>query len=69
VDIVLLESQGPIFCHKVLEEGKLIYEADAERRVDFVSETCVRYFDFLPTYELASSAALDAVDRALRMHE
>jgi uncharacterized protein len=58
VDVVLLESQGPIFCHAVLREGRLVYDADPERRVDFESDTYVRYFDFLPTYEIATRNAV-----------
>lgn len=58
VDVVLLEPQGPIFCHHVLSEGRLVYDADPERRWDFESETYVRYFDFLPTHELAKKASL-----------
>ena len=57
VDIVLLESQGPVFCHQVLKEGVLVLDNDPERRVDFESDTHVRYFDFLPTYELGARTA------------
>lgn len=57
VDVVLLEPQGPVFCHRVLSEGRLVYDADSTRRVDFESDTYVRYFDFLPTYELAQRYA------------
>lgn len=53
IDLVLLEPQGPVFCHRVLSEGLLVYDADADRRIDFESDTYVRYFDFRPTYELA----------------
>jgi predicted nucleotidyltransferase len=58
VDVVLLEPQGPIFCHRVLREGRLVYDADPERRVDFESDTYVRYFDYLPTFELATRTAV-----------
>ncbi len=59
IDLVVLEPQGPIFCHRVLSEGRLVYDADPERRIDFESSTYVRYFDFRPTYELAARHALD----------
>lgn len=62
VDLVVLEPQGPIFCHRVLCEGRLIYEGDRDRRIDFESETLVRAFDFRPTYELATRGK----ERALR---
>ncbi len=53
VDAVDLEAQGVIFAHRALCDGRLIYEADTDRRVDFESTTCVRAFDFLPTHELS----------------
>lgn len=59
IDLVVLEPQGPVFCHRVLSEGRLVYDADPERRIDFESETYVRYFDFRPTWELANRHALD----------
>ncbi len=54
VDIVVLGSQGAVFCHRVLREGRLIYEADPERRIDFESTVYSRYFDFRPTWEIAA---------------
>ena len=32
IDLVVLESQGPVFCHGVLRDGRLVYESDRERR-------------------------------------
>jgi predicted nucleotidyltransferase len=58
VDVVLLEAQGPIFVHAVLRDGRLLYDVDPEHRIDFESDAHVRYFDFLPTYELAARAAV-----------
>lgn len=66
LDLVVLEPQGSIFCHRVLCEGKLLYEADPDRRVDFESETCVRALDFRPTYEIAAREHLAGVRRRLR---
>lgn len=65
VDVVDLERQGPIFCHRALAEGRRIYEADRERRVDFESETYVRAFDFRPTYEIAARQYLRGFRRWL----
>lgn len=59
IDLVVLEPQGPIFCHGVLSEGRLVYDGEPERRIDFESNTYVRYFDFLPTHELAARHALE----------
>jgi predicted nucleotidyltransferase len=66
VDVVVLESQGPIFCHRVLSEGALVYERDPERRVDFESDTLVRAYDFRPTYELATRGQVESFRRWLR---
>ncbi|MCE7890726.1 MAG: nucleotidyltransferase domain-containing protein [Sorangiineae bacterium PRO1] len=66
VDVVDLEEQGPIFCHRVLSEGERIHEADAARRVDFESDVLVRAFDFRPTYELATQGKVSALRRWLR---
>lgn len=65
IDLVVLEPQGPIFCHRVLSEGRLVYDADFERRVDFESDTYVRYFDFRPTYEIAAQHALEGFKQRL----
>lgn len=53
-DVVVLESQGPVFQHRVLREGRRVYESDRERRIDFESDAHVRYFDWRPTHEIAS---------------
>lgn len=66
VDVVDLESQGPIFAHRVLYEGRRLYTADRERRVDFESDTIVRALDFRPTYELATRGKAAALRRWLR---
>lgn len=62
IDVVVLEPQGPIFCQQVLLEGRLLYEADSERRIDFESETMIRSFDERPAYERAARER----DRVLR---
>lgn len=66
VDVVLLEPQGPIFCHRVLTEGRRIFTGDRERCVDFESTTYVRYFDFRPTYEIAARERIRGMRRWLR---
>jgi uncharacterized protein len=66
VDLVVLETQGPIFCQRVVSEGVLVYERDPERRVDFESDTIVRALDFRPTYELAARGQVKAFRRWLR---
>jgi hypothetical protein len=61
-----LEAQGPIFCHRVLCEGRRLYEGDHQRRVDFESEVIVRAHDFRPTYDLATRGKPAALRRWLR---
>jgi uncharacterized protein len=68
VDVIDLEAQGPIFCHRVLLEGRRIHVADEARRVDFESDALVRAFDFRPTYELATRGKVAAMRRWLREH-
>jgi predicted nucleotidyltransferase len=53
VDVVLIASQGPVFQHQVLSEGRRVLDADPAVRIDFESDAVVRYFDFRPTYDLA----------------
>ena len=66
VDVVDLEVQGPIFCHRVLLEGHAAHVGDEARRVDFVSDTLSRAFDFRPTYDLATKGKPTALRRWLR---
>ena len=65
VDGVDLAEQGVIFAHGVLCTGKLVFEADRERRIDFESSTCVRAFDFGPTHELAVRGQREGLLRRL----
>jgi predicted nucleotidyltransferase len=65
-DLVDLAAQGPIFAHQVLCEGRRIYEADRDRRVDFESDVIARALDFRPTYEIATRGKAAALRRWLR---
>ncbi len=53
VDVVVLGEQGPVFRHRVLREGKLVHDADSERRVDFEGRTISEYLDWKPTHDIA----------------
>jgi predicted nucleotidyltransferase len=66
VDLVLLEPQGPVFCHRALVDGVLICEPDRERRIAFESTTVVRALDFRPTYERALRGQAQGLRRRLR---
>jgi uncharacterized protein len=61
IDVVLIEPQGPVFQYAVLSEGRLVYEADRQRRIDFESEAVVHYFDFRPIYDSARHLAIRAL--------
>jgi len=65
VDLLLLERQGPIFCQRILKEGRLIFEADRQRRIDFESDVIVRAMDFRPTWEIAARGRIDGMLRWL----
>ncbi len=49
VDLIELNKQGLIFQHNVLRTGKLIYDADSDFRVKFVTKVISDYCDFEPT--------------------
>ncbi len=68
IDLVVLNFQGPVFCHEVILEGRLIYEGDRERRIDFESDAIVRALDFRPTLEIATRGYLPAFRRWLRSY-
>jgi uncharacterized protein len=65
VDLVVLESQGPIFRHRVLRDGHRFYEADRDRRIDFESHTSSEYLDYRPTYDIAAGVALEGMQHWL----
>ncbi len=68
VDLVVLNAQGPVFCHEVILGGRVIYESDRERRIDFESDTFIHAFDFRPTLEIATRGYLPAFRRWLRSY-
>lgn len=61
IDVVLIERQPPIFVHRLLAEGRLVYDIDRDRRIDFESDAISRYLDFLPTYRIAADAAIEGM--------
>lgn len=68
IDLVVLDlaTQGPVFCHRVLSEGALLYEGDHAGRVDFESRTYSRYLDFRPTWDIAARRSVEGFRRWLR---
>ncbi len=49
MDLVILNGQGPVFQHSVLETGVCLYEASRRERALFESRVLAEYDDFLPT--------------------
>jgi hypothetical protein len=63
VDLVVLGLHDPIVAHRVLREGRLVHDADPERRIDFTSDALSRYLDWAPRYRAAAARSLE-VNRA-----
>jgi uncharacterized protein len=61
VDVILLGDQGPVFRHRVLREGVLVYDADPELRVDFEGRTISEYLDWKPTHDIAMNVVFDGL--------
>jgi uncharacterized protein len=57
VDILVLGAQGPVLRHRVLREGKLVYDADPDARIAFEAATISEYLDWKPTHEIAMRVA------------
>ncbi|HUO85184.1 MAG TPA: nucleotidyltransferase domain-containing protein [Thermoanaerobaculia bacterium] len=66
IDLVILDEQGPLFRHQVLLHGRLLHEADRDRRIDFESSTFVEAFDFHPTWRLATGGRIGSIRKALQ---
>ena len=52
IDLILLNQAPPLLAHRVLKNGKLIFERSASARVAFQVRTVNRYFDTLPMRKL-----------------
>lgn len=51
VDIVILNTAPPFLKYVILKEGKLIFERDKGKRIDFELKAINEYFDFKPFLE------------------
>ena len=51
VDVVVLNTAPPFLKYVVLKEGKLIFERNREKRIDFELKSFNEYFDFKPILE------------------
>ena len=51
VDVVVLNEATPLLAHRVLSQGKLVFERSASARVRFQVQTASRYLDLIPMFE------------------
>ena len=51
VDVVILNQAKPLLAHRVLSQGKLVFERSASARVRFQVLTANRYSDLIPMFE------------------
>lgn len=59
VDLVVLGLRDPILAERVLREGRLVCDADPDRRLDFTTDALSRYLDWAPHYEAAAARSLE----------
>ena len=51
VDVVILNEAPPLLAHRVLSQGKLVFERSASARVRFQVRTASLYLDLVPFFE------------------
>ena len=51
VEVVVLNDAPPLLAHRILSQGRLVYERSAAARVRFQVKTAQRYADAIPMYE------------------
>lgn len=51
VDVVILNDAPPLLAHRVLSQGKLVFERSASARVRFQVKTAGLYADLIPMFE------------------
>jgi len=51
VEVVVLNEAPPLLAHRVLSQGRLVYQRSAAARVRFQVQTANRYSDLIPLYE------------------
>jgi len=54
-DVLVLNTAVPFLKYVVLKEGKLVFERNAEARLDFELKALNEYFDYKPVLELYQS--------------
>jgi len=51
VEVVILNEAPPLLAHRILSQGKLVFERSASARVEFQVRTASRYSDLVPMFE------------------
>lgn len=51
VEVVILNEAPPLLAHRILSQGKLVFERSASARVEFQVKTASRYLDLVPMLE------------------
>ena len=51
VEVVMLNEASPLLAHRVLSQGRLVFERSASARVRFQVRTASRYLDLIPMFE------------------
>jgi predicted nucleotidyltransferase len=65
VDLIEINRQGLIFVHNVLKTGRLIYDADPDFRIRFVTRVISDYCDFEPTLRFMDNYYFEGYRRRL----
>jgi predicted nucleotidyltransferase len=66
VDVVGLNNKGHAFAHNVLKTGKLIYDANPDKRIKFAVKVISYYCDFQPTIKFLNKYYFAGYRRRLR---
>lgn len=51
IEVVVLNEAPPLLAHRILSQGKLVFERSPSARVRFQVRVASRYFDLLPMFE------------------
>ena len=60
VDVVILNTAPPLLKYVVLKEGKLIFERDESKKIDFELRSINEYFDFKPILDMYNKHLLSS---------
>lgn len=60
-DIVLLKLENPIFCFRVIKEGRLIYASNPDQIGDVIEDVSRRYAESYPRYKAALQEIISGV--------